>query len=199
MDAKTIAEIVKSVTEVMALIIGPIAAVQAQRKVDEHKQGRERRLALFRTLMGTRVARGADPRHTEALNLVEIEFYECADVITAWRDYMNHLNRDPATDGWGLTGDNLFVDLLARMAKAAGYEKIDKSRIREAYSPQLFADLARDQLAIRKGVIRMLEGSAAIRVQPVGPGIEGDSAPPVGTPPTPLPPQGAPPKLPPEH
>lgn len=157
----------KAATEILALIVGPIAAVQAQRKVDEHKQERERRLALFRTLMATRISRAADPRHTEALNLVEIEFYRDKRVVDAWREYMNHLSLEPTIEGWNLTWTNLFVDLLYEMAQALRFKQIDKTRIRQAYAPRLYAELDRDQTAIRKGLVRVLEGTGAITIQPV--------------------------------
>jgi hypothetical protein len=154
------------IVTIIAILVGPILAVQAQRIVDRHRERRERKLALCRTLMASRVARAADPRHTEALNLIGIEFHKERAVIALWRDYMAHLSTGPATDAWIQKWTDLFVTLLYEMAQALGYKEIDKTQIRQAYAPILYENLEKENTAIRKALIEVLTGQRPIGVVP---------------------------------
>jgi hypothetical protein len=59
---------------VVATLLGPILAVQAQKWLERDRVVRDRRLQVFRTLMTTR-AMNLSPAHVEALNAVPVEFY----------------------------------------------------------------------------------------------------------------------------
>jgi hypothetical protein len=154
------------VSMIIAVVAGPVLAVQVERFLAGRREERERKLAMFRTLMASRVSRAADPRHTEALNLIGVEFYKHKSVITIWRDYMAHLDVPPEVNGWGLKWTELFVDLLYAMAQALRFKNIDKTQIRQAYAPRLYANLDSEHAAIRHGLIAVLEGKTAITIRP---------------------------------
>lgn len=99
---------------VTATFIGPIAAVgitlwytgREDRKREARARAKEkadelfdRRLKVFRTLMATRQV-GINPEHVNALNLIEVDFYRCDHVESAWKEYKDFLfgqekNLDP--------------------------------------------------------------------------------------------------------
>lgn len=80
---------------VLAIAVGPIAAVFVTRWVDRQRAAEGRRLEIFKTLMRTRRST-TSPEHVGALNLVEIEFAGEADVLTRWRELFAHFGGQQA-------------------------------------------------------------------------------------------------------
>lgn len=68
-------------------VVGPILAVLATRLVDELRDSRSRKNAVFVSLMSTRRAQ-LTPEHVQALNLIEIEFAKDTRVISELKAYM---------------------------------------------------------------------------------------------------------------
>lgn len=156
---------------VFATVLGPIAAVNVQRRLDEESDKRSRRFHVFRTLMATRSARVA-PDHVHALNLIDIEFTRRRDhkVINAWKQYHDHLNTTAENDEdvtrkrWIEENDKLFIDLLYEMSQVVGYT-YDKVQIKRGwYSPQAFGDRQLEDAVMRKGVMALLNGDANLPV-----------------------------------
>lgn len=58
---------------IAAVLVAPVLAVHIQRRLDQHRESRDRRLRIFHTLMATRAAR-TSPAHVEALNRIDLEF-----------------------------------------------------------------------------------------------------------------------------
>jgi hypothetical protein len=58
---------------IIALILGPILTVQVQKFIDRAKEGKNRRLWVFKTLMATRHAT-LSIDHVAALNRIDLEF-----------------------------------------------------------------------------------------------------------------------------
>lgn len=58
---------------ILAVITGPILAVQVQKLIESWRSKRERKFIIFRVLMATR-GTPVSPQHVEALNLIDIEF-----------------------------------------------------------------------------------------------------------------------------
>lgn len=58
---------------VIATVMGPILAVQAQKRVEVWNEKRNRKLRIFYNLMATRGARISE-RHVEALNSIQLEY-----------------------------------------------------------------------------------------------------------------------------
>jgi hypothetical protein len=148
---------------ILAIIVGPMLALFAQRALDWLRERRNRKVRLFRELMVTRYMR-LSLRHVEALNMVPLEFKDEGDekkVLDAWKEYLDHLGTDATIDGnaWGKAGFGLLVDLLFEMSKALNYD-FEKLRIRkEAYSPKLFADVEAEWHTLRKQLVELTDGT----------------------------------------
>ncbi len=146
---------------IIAIIVGPIAAVIVTRKMDRAREDRERRLDVFRSLMKTRQVR-LDPLHVSALNLIELEFYGSEEVIVPYRAYIKHLSSPiPETDQQDRYFDerhSLFVDLLQALGSELGYS-FDKHELeRLGYAP---SGWWRDENVQRKNALmiaQVLEG-----------------------------------------
>ena len=150
----------------LAVILGPIAAVQIQKWRELARNKKERKLQLFKTLMSTRATR-VSIEHVQSLNMVDIEFNEKGyeRVITAWRNYHDHLsNGDSKSTSWMDRNDDLFIELLFEMGTSLKY-KFDKVMLRRtAYSPIAHGDMELEQQVIRRGLANVLSGNASFPI-----------------------------------
>ena len=169
---------------ITAIILGPILAVQVQRRLETLRDRRNKRLGVFHTLMATRAARLSHP-HVQALNQIDIEFYgrkrmgirtqtsaEKA-VTNAWKVYSDHLNNKyPPNDliRWVDDGDKHFAKLLFEMSQALGYDFDEVELRRNVYSPVAHGKLEAQDAAIRSGIERLLSGQSALAVVAYPPG-----------------------------
>src|SRR6202035_604734 len=114
---------------VLAVICGPILAVQAQKWIEGFRESRNRRVNTFKRLMATRGA-PLSWNHVEALNSIELEFSgrskKDEQVRCRWREYHDHLNSlnpDPEKQKeqltrWTERKDELLAQLLCDMGSA---------------------------------------------------------------------------------
>ena len=153
---------------IAAVLIGPISAVQLTRWIDNRKEIRERKLAIFKTLMATR-SYTVSPHHVEALNRIDLEFTSATAkeraVRESWKQYLDLLgDGNISPEQWAIRRADLLVDLLHAMGRALEYE-FDKTHIKNAtYSPVVHGRIEQEQDAIRRGVISLLEGRTAIPI-----------------------------------
>jgi hypothetical protein len=172
---------------IAAILIGPIMAVQAQRFLESLRDRRNRRLAVFHTLMATRAAR-LSHLHVQALNQIDIEFYGRRAlgiriqtpaekrVTNAWRVYSDHLNnRYPEGEfaRWIEDGDKQLAKLLFEMSRALGYDFDEVELRRNVYSPVAHGKLEAQDAAIREGLERLLTNKSGLAIV----GFEPSSAP----------------------
>jgi hypothetical protein len=149
---------------------GPVAAVQAQKWIERHRDKQKGKDYVFRTLMATRAAR-LSPEHVRAINMIDLEFYgggiKEKHVREAWKQYLDHLNTKfdmNAANIWTVRQDELFIDLLYAMAECVGYD-FDKTHIKNSvYTPIAHGNLEMEQDQIRKGLVNILTGKASIPV-----------------------------------
>lgn len=150
----------------LAIVLGPVLAVQAAEFLNRRRASRERKLHLFRTLMSTRGANLA-PAHVDALNLIDIEFHGRGRrdkyIVEAWKMYLDHLNdRNYPRESWGARRVELFIALLHRMALRLRYD-FDQSHLKNtSYFPEGYGTTIVEQEAIRKAVLEVLTGQKAL-------------------------------------
>lgn len=174
---------------VIAIIAGPILAIQAQQIIERIKQKREERRRLFMTLMATR-DRPLVLEHVQSLNMIDIVFSgknkKDKAVIEAWSELRDHLYNYPQRpsaesgtdiskadraryqtniDTWGLKKIDLLIELLAKMAESLNYH-FDKVLLkRGAYTPAGYGETESDQYIIRKGVADLFQGLTSIPIR----------------------------------
>jgi uncharacterized protein DUF6680 len=164
------ADIWLSFATILAIILGPILAVQVERHLEDRREARRRKIALFRELMVTRGSR-LSARHVEALNGIQMEFQNKGKekkVVDAWKLYITHLNTafTPETlNVWAGRSEDLLTELLFDMGECLGYE-FEKSRIKsEAYVPKLFGEIETEQTALRKECLAVFKGDKRLKVE----------------------------------
>ena len=170
----------KEIITVLAIIAGPILAVQAQKWLEAIRYKKQRRLNLFHTLMSTRATR-LSIEHVSALNMIDIEFYgrkvfgirfqtpKEKAVTNAWKNYNDRLiGVNPPPDQQALLfaqRDDAFIAMLYEMSKALGYDFDEVQLKRDCYRPAGHGQLEDDQFWLRKGMLEILAGKRALPVK----------------------------------
>lgn len=125
---------------VLATFLGPIIALWITRWRDGVAAKYNRRLYVFRTLMATRKI-GISTDHVNALNLIEVDFYKCKEVETAWKAYLDHLNdpRGVEDDVWRETKEKRLAELLFKMAAVLKFDIPALDLFKGGYAPKGWA------------------------------------------------------------
>jgi len=79
---------------IIAVIVGPILAVQIQKFIENRNTIKERKMHIFKTLMATR-ATTVSPLHVEALNMIDIEFHNDNKIVDAWKLLLDNFMNFP--------------------------------------------------------------------------------------------------------
>lgn len=103
-------------------------------------------------------------------------------VLDASQLYITHLNnRNAEQITWMAQSPELLADLLLEMARCLGYHEFNKVRIKnESYIPQYFADIEKEQNALREAAVKVFSGKARLKVEvhepsTVGPQLVADA------------------------
>jgi hypothetical protein len=153
---------------ILAIIIGPIAAVQVQRWIEVYQENKNRKLNVFKTLMATRGAR-VSFEHVRALNMIDTEFYDEIKVKDAWKCYLDCLNENPQgeheSNSWSLRKEELFVSLLSTMATLLNYHFDSVHLKKSAYFPKAHGEEQEYQYFVRDKIKKIFAGDLAIPVK----------------------------------
>ncbi|MCH8863504.1 MAG: hypothetical protein IID51_13505 [Proteobacteria bacterium] len=104
---------------VAAIILGPVFGAWFAIEWGERRMKQERKLHVFRMLMGTRRA-VMSPEHVQALNLIEIEYADEPKVVGRWHDLLQHF-ADPQPK----QEDETVTDEMTQEAKSVCQSKFD--------------------------------------------------------------------------
>lgn len=167
-----------------ATLLGPILAVQAQKMVERAREATNRRAWVFITLMATRQAR-VSIEHVRALNSIDLAFYgrrvlgiplrgrRAQAALDAWHDYHAHLSipidKRPKNEAdqrdWDGRGDELFLNLLDRLA-AATHFKFERNQLKAgSYSPEAHGTLEFELQALRRLAVDIMQGNRPLPME----------------------------------
>jgi len=158
---------------IIAILLAPIVALQIQKYIEDRKEIRARKMQIFRTLMATRATR-LSPNHIEALNMIDIEFYKNQEVTKNWSlllDNFANYPQNPNDKDYQIRlnscvekSNELFVDLLFKMAKSLDYEFDEVHLKRNIYMPRGQIDTILGQEFIRRAFVEVLSGKRSIPI-----------------------------------
>lgn len=164
---------------ILAVISGPILAVQIQKRLEDWREKKRRKLFIFETLMTTR-GNTVSERHVEALNVIDLEFSvkkpKEKEVVDSWKVYRDHLHNAPhhvsdpsyldQVQRWKEKTDEFLIDLLFEMSRALDYDFDLVQLKRGCYTPQGHLDYETENRQLRHGLLRLLGGHAPLKVEP---------------------------------
>ena len=163
---------------IVAILSAPTLAIQIQKGIERKREEKERKMYVFRTLMTTR-ANPMNPQHVEALNMIDIEFYENKKVVDAWKLLLDSYldfpkdskepNYKSKLDSCVKKSNDLLTDLLFNIANSLNYS-FDKVQLkRDAYFPRGHSDMLIDQEIIRRSLVSVLLGQVPIPIKIISP------------------------------
>lgn len=132
-----------------ATMKAPSRAVQDQKNREQEESAKNRKLSIFYTLMQTRSQR-LSYRHTEALNMIDMEFNGIDDITYSWSEYLDNLNNYKDSDQWRTEQDKLFINMLYEMSKFLGYNYTKLEIKNKFYSPQSHCNTELNQREIEQ-------------------------------------------------
>ncbi|MFH1997720.1 MAG: DUF6680 family protein [Patescibacteria group bacterium] len=161
---------------ILAILLAPLLAVQVQKFIENRKDIKNRKLQIFKALMATR-ATPLYPAHVEALNMIDIEFYNDKKIVDTWKlmhDNFYNYPKDPKAQDYNarLTtcsekSNDLLADLLYEMSIVLGY-KFDKVLLkRGCYIPKGHGDFQLEQDFIRRSLVDLFIGSKPLPIKVV--------------------------------
>lgn len=156
------------VLTLVAIIVGPIVGVYVTRLIDKNREKRDRQFAVFHELMRTRKVK-LSLEHVSALNVVQIEFYGCDKIVTAYQVYIQQLNtplpKDPeAIDHRFKDWDDTFFTLLREIGDHLGYRLDKRDLDRFSYAPMGWGNDEAQTRLFRQLMIEVLRGERGIPV-----------------------------------
>lgn len=171
MTSEVAVTIAIGVFTVLAIVVAPIIALKVQRRADEVRETRGRKLLIFKTLMSNRATR-LNPNFVQALNMIDIEFTDKSEkeVRDAWKELQDHYSdwgakppqqrqRDDKADVEKAEG--LLAELLVKMGKSLGYD-FDKVFIKKGcYYPEGLGNIEAEQHALRRALLNLFAGQGA--------------------------------------
>lgn len=103
------------------------------------KEKRDAKLRIFSVLM---MYRGANPPHVDwvnALNLIDIAFFDNDEVLAKWHSlYASFVAQQAGTQ----QHQHTYLEMLSLMARELGYKKLQQTDIDKFYTPQAFTTQA---------------------------------------------------------
>jgi len=155
---------------VIATLIAPLLAIQAQKWLESFREDHERKLRVFKILMATRAA-AVSPEHVQALNMIDLEFLgeKYKTVRNEWKTYLDHLGSYPKEDEqlqamWGDRRMDMLTRLLIEMGKSLGYD-FDEVHVKKGiYAPEAHSQIENEQMLLRRGLLRLLYGDVPLKM-----------------------------------
>lgn len=166
---------------VFATVMGPILAVQAQKRLEVLRERFNRKVWVFSTLQATRGQR-LSLDHVRALNMIDVAFYgskllwfrwqSAAEkaVTIAWTVYLDNLGTDTTGYGdaqWAVLESKrteLFIDLLAAISRSVGYDFDRVHLAKSVYVPVAHGKQEVQEQALRDALVQVFSGSKALKM-----------------------------------
>jgi hypothetical protein len=168
----------------VAIVIGPIIAVQITLRFEERREKRRRKYDTFHALMRTRRVT-LSPDHVTALNVIQTEFHDDEKVITAYKKYIDNLavglaagSSEEATKKFVDDRDDAFNEMMFELGKHLGFTLDKRELAKYSYAPQGWVNIEAEQNAIRHFAIELLQGKRPLPITPFQPSPSADKFPP---------------------
>lgn len=158
-----IAQALVGIAIVAATFLGPIVAT---RKADERRVAAEKRsqqMQVFRLMMGHRY-QIIHPNYVSGLNMVQIEFSDCPNIMDKYHQFLVAAGETPASDAKWQRMEKATVKLLTEIGKELGYNLEQIDLMSQAYAPQGWFDDARKIREMVDFVSDLSQGRKALPV-----------------------------------
>ena len=169
----------------VAIVIGPIVAVQVTLRFEEKREKRRRKYDTFHALMRTRRVT-LSPDHVTALNVIQTEFHEDNRVIAAYKKYIDNLGSPalpPGATNEAIRNfvderDDAFNEMMFEIGKHLGFTFDKRELAKYSYAPQGWVNIETEQNAMRQFALELLQGKRPLPITPFQPSPSSNKFPP---------------------
>lgn len=144
---------------IIAIIIGPIAAVMITLWYQSRKEKRDTKHRSFLQLMAYRRSIPPNPSMVEVLNTLDVVFSKNRKIVDLWHKYFALLSQPPSQER-----EHTWLELLSEIAKDLRYPMLKQTDLDKFYIPQYFGDQMEFQAKIQKELLRVLQNTASLVV-----------------------------------
>lgn len=144
---------------IIAIIIGPIAAVIITLLYQRYKEKQDTKHRAFILLMAHRKSIPPNYAMVEVLNTLDVVFSKNRKVVDLWHKYYVLLSQPSSQER-----DHTWLELLSAIAKDLNYPTVSQVDLDKFYIPQYFGDQMEFQAKIQKELLRVLQNTASLVV-----------------------------------
>jgi hypothetical protein len=150
---------------IFAIVWGPLKAIEISKRDELSKERIRRRYGIFHDLMKTRRI-PLSPERVAALNLVHLEFHDCAAVLEAFKKYLAFLTSvpQPVPENYLIEREAAFTELVFEIGVELGlkFDRLELQRL--SYFPEGWNLEQAEMQNFRTLVIELLQGKRALPV-----------------------------------
>jgi hypothetical protein len=158
------AEEMKDIVTIIALIVGPVAAVCITLWYQRRTEKRAAKERLFMTLMAHRRSFPPTPDWVGALNLIDVVYADNPNIVRQWHSLYDILIQGPLNMP---RFNHQYLELLSSMATSLGYRSLQQTDIDKFYAPQALGDQFALNAEIQKESLRVLKATHSIAFNPL--------------------------------
>lgn len=144
------------VINIFAIVVSPIIAIYVGSYFQDRAEKRKDKMMLFKTILATRIY-GWTYESVNALNLIDIVFFDANKVRLAWKNLYDKYALDGSVEDNVDIIKNAQNELYITMAIALGYEdKIVRDVIEKPYLPNGLAEAQKQEQQYKKGQLEIM-------------------------------------------
>ena len=147
----------------IAIIIGPVAAVLISLFYQDRKEKHDSKLRIFGALMSHRKTYPPPYEKVQALNLIEVVFHDCEPVLKQWHEYYDLLHS--TVEDIERKENHKHIELLSEMAKHLGYNNLEQINIDKFYTPTVHGAQNELNTQVQLELLRVLQNTQALSAQ----------------------------------
>lgn len=121
------------IINILMVLLSPVIAVVIGQHLQNRSELRKDKIEIFQCLMKNRIYYWGTKESVDALNRIDVVFYNSSNVTQAWKHYYNKIQIENQTDTKLVI--DLQYELLSEMAKDLGYGDITKETLYFPYRP----------------------------------------------------------------
>jgi len=136
----------------LAIFLGPVTAVCITLWVQTRREKRAAKRQLFLTLMSERKSLAISPQVANALNTIDVVFFDNDQALALWHKYYALLSQPPSEER-----GHTWLELLAVMAADLQYPNLKHTDLDKFYIPQGHVDQLEFQREFQREWLRVLK------------------------------------------
>ena len=154
------------ITSLISGLLATVLTIVCQKLFEIRRNKRE----IFEILMSHRYLIH-DKANVEALNRIDVVFYNNNEVREAWKDYLTMADQAAINPTKTAELNDKYLKLLEKIALAIGYKKINWENIKKYYFPTGLSTQIVEEATLRKAQIKQ---ASKISSQDKSTGISGE-------------------------